>query len=150
MVRSPHAHARIRGIAKDKALATPGVLAALTGADCLADGLKPIPHKPWSPHPAESKLRNTGGTLPVEAPHHILPADKARLVGEAVAMVVAETLAAAKDGAERLEVDFEALPAVVETRAAAQQDAPRIHDEPQGDEGGSGPSARSNVCFDAE
>jgi|SRR5690242_8233242 len=44
MVRSPHAHARIRGIAKDQALAVPGVIAVLTGADYLADGLKPIPH----------------------------------------------------------------------------------------------------------
>ena len=58
-------------------------------------------------------------------------------------MVVAETLAAAKDGAERLEIDYEALPAVVETEAAARQDAPRIHDDPRS-------GARSNVCFDAE
>src|SRR6516164_723108 len=61
MVRSPHAHARIRGIEKDKALASDGVLAVLTGADCVADGVRPIPHKPWSPHPAETKLRNCGG-----------------------------------------------------------------------------------------
>ncbi|MGD0025993.1 MAG: xanthine dehydrogenase family protein molybdopterin-binding subunit, partial [Xanthobacteraceae bacterium] len=61
MLRSPHAHARIRAIAKDKALALPGVFAVLTGADLLADGLKPIPHKPWSPAPAEIKLRNTDG-----------------------------------------------------------------------------------------
>jgi CO/xanthine dehydrogenase Mo-binding subunit len=61
MARSPHAHAGIRGIAKDQALAVPGVLAVLTGADCLADGLKPVPHKPWSPHPAETPLRNAGG-----------------------------------------------------------------------------------------
>ena len=139
MVRSPHAHARIRGIVKDKALAVPGVLAVLTGADCLADGLKPIPHKPWSPHPAETKLRNAGGAPPFEAPHHPLPADKAHFVGEAVAIVVAETLAGAKDGAERLDIDYEVLPAVVETEAAARQDAPRIHE-----------TARSNVCFDAE
>jgi len=143
MVRSPHAHARILGIVKDKALAVPGVLAVHTGADWLADGLKPIPHKPWSPHPAETPLRNSGGAPPFEAPHHPLPADKARFVGEAVAMVVAETLAAAKDGAERLEIDYEALPAVVETEAAARQDAPRIHDDPRS-------GARSNVCFDAE
>ena len=142
MVRSPHAHARIRGIGKDKAVALPGVLAVLTGADCLADGLKPIPHKPWSPHPAETPLRNSGAP-PFEAPHHPLPADKARFAGEAVAMVVAETLAAAKDGAERLEIDYEVLPAVVETQAAARQDAPRIHDDPRS-------GARSNVCFDAE
>ena len=51
MLRSPHAHAAIRSIAKDDALAVPGVLAVLTGADYIADGLKPIPHKPWSQHP---------------------------------------------------------------------------------------------------
>jgi aerobic carbon-monoxide dehydrogenase large subunit len=139
MVRSPHAHARIRGIDKDKALASAGILAVFTGADCVADGLQPIPHKPWSPHPAETKLRNYGGVPPFEAAHHPLPADKARFVGEAVAMVVAETLHAAKDGAELLAIDYEALPAVVETVAAARQDAPRVHE-----------SARSNVCFDAE
>ena len=91
----------IRAIATDKAKAMPGVLAVLTGADCLADGLKPIPHKPWSPHPAETQLRNKGDEPPFEAPHFPLPADKARFVGEAVAMVVAETVHAAKDGAER-------------------------------------------------
>ena len=42
----------------------PGVLAVVTGADCLADGLLPIPHKPWSPHPAEAKLTNRGGMPP--------------------------------------------------------------------------------------
>src|SRR6516162_9979934 len=121
----------------------PGVLAVLTGADCLADGLKPIPHKPWSPHPAETRLANSGGAPPLEAPHHILPADKARFVGEAVAMVIAETLHAAKDGAECVEVDYEVLPAVVETEAAARQDAPRVHERAHD-------GAQSNVCFDAE
>jgi carbon-monoxide dehydrogenase large subunit len=139
MVRSPHAHARIRAIATDKAKVLPGVLAVLTGADCLADGLKPIPHKPWSPHPAEAKLTNKGGVAPFEAPHYPLPTDKARFVGEAVAMVVAETVNAAKDGAEAVEVDYEILPAVVETAAAARQDAPIVH-EP----------ARTNVCFDSD
>jgi carbon-monoxide dehydrogenase large subunit len=147
MVRSPHAHAGIRGVSKDQALATPGILAVLTGADCLADGLKPIPHKPWSPHPAETKLRHAGGAPPFEAPHHILPADKARFVGEAVAMVVAETLAAAKDGAERVAIDYEVLPAVVETQAAARADAPRIHADPGAV---AGSAARSNVCFDGD
>ena len=139
MVRSPHAHARLRAVATDIPRAVPGVLAVLTGADFLTDGLKPIPHKPWSPHPAEATLRNKDGAPPFEAPHYPLPADKARFVGEAVAMVVAETVHAAKDGAERLEIDYEVLPAVVETVAAARQDAPHVH-EP----------ARSNVCFDAE
>ena len=139
MVRSPHAHALIRTIAAEKALALPGVLAVLTGADFLADGLKPIPHKPWSPHPAEIVLHNSDGSEAFTPPHYPLPADKARFVGEAVAMVVAETLRAAKDGAERVEVDYEVLPAVTETTAAAQQDAPRVHE-----------GAHSNVCIDAE
>jgi carbon-monoxide dehydrogenase large subunit len=136
MVRSPHAHARIRAIATDKAKAMPGVLAVLTGEDFAADGLSAIPHKPWSPHPAESRLRNAGGVPPFEAPHWPLPTDKARFVGEAVAMVVGETVNVAKDGAERVEIDYEVLPAVVETVAAARQDAPQVH------------GARSNVCAD--
>src|ERR1700691_2313860 len=138
MVRSPHAHARIRGIATEKAKTMPGVLAVVTGADVIADGLKPVPHKPWSPHPAETKLRSKGDVPPFEAPHHALPADKARFVGEAVAMVVAETVHAAKDAGEQIEVDYDVLPAVVETVAAARQDAPQVHD------------AATNVCFDAE
>ena len=132
MVRSPHA--QIRAIATERARAAPGVVAVLTSADLLADELKPVPHKPWSPHPAETKLRNKGDAPPFEAPHWPLPADKARFVGEAVAMVVANTVHAAKDGAERVEVDYEMLPAVVETAAAARQDAPQVHDAP------------SNVC----
>src|SRR5271155_2673943 len=139
MLRSPHAHARLRSIATDRAKAMPGVLAVLTGADVLADGLKPIPHKPWSPHPAETKLRNRGGVAPFEAPHYPLPADNARFAGEAVAMVVAQTVNAAKDAAEEIEIDYQILPAVVDTAAAARQDAPHVHDE-----------APTNVCFDAE
>jgi carbon-monoxide dehydrogenase large subunit len=73
VVRSPHAHARIRRIVKDAALAAPGVLAVLTGMDLVGDGLKPIPHKVWSPHPAEAKLRNRSGEPPFEAPHFVLP-----------------------------------------------------------------------------
>jgi len=90
MVRSPHAHARIRSIATDDAKAAPGVLAVLTGVDFAADGLKPIPHKPWSPHQKEAQLHLKGDEPPFEAPHYPLPTDKARFVGEAVAMVVAE------------------------------------------------------------
>ena len=139
MVRSPHAHARIRAVRTDEAKAVPGVLAVLTGADCMADGIKPVPHKPWSPHPAETRLRNKGDAPPYEAAHWPLPTDKAHFVGEALAMVVGETVHAAKDGAERVAIDYDVLPAVVETVAAARQDAPRVHD-----------GAPSNVCFDAE
>ncbi|MGA2944547.1 MAG: molybdopterin cofactor-binding domain-containing protein, partial [Xanthobacteraceae bacterium] len=139
MVRSPHAHARIRSIATDKAKAIPGVIGVFTGADCLAGGLKPIPHIPWSPHQAEVMPRLKNGEAPFEAPHYALPTDKARFVGEAVVMVVADTVFAAKNGAEAVEINYEILQAVVDTVPAARQDAPRVHD-----------SHRSNVCFDSD
>src|SRR5215468_7491654 len=99
MVRSPHAHARIRHVDIASAMAAPGVLAVLTGRDLLADGLRPIPHKVWQQHPAEIMLRERGGFKTFTAPHYALPADKVRFVGETVAVVIAETVAAARDAA---------------------------------------------------
>jgi len=139
MVRSPHAHARIRGIGIAAAMAAPGVLAVLTGRDLLTDGLRPIPHKVWSQHPAEVMLRAHNGFKTFTAPHYALPADKVRFVGEAVAVVIANTVAAARDGAELVDIDYEALPAVTDTLEAAQPDAPRLFDE-----------AGSNVVVDGE
>ena len=139
MVRSPHAHARIRSIDAGKALAVPGVIAVLTGRDLLADGVKPIPHRPFSPHPADIPLVNTDGSPMFTAPHYPLAIDKVRHVGEALAIVIAETVAAAKDGSEWVNVDYELLPAVTDTVAAAQPGAPRLFD-----------NAPSNVCLDAE
>src|SRR6266702_2462971 len=78
MVRSPHAHARIRSIEIAKAMAVPGVLTVLTGRDLIADGLKPIPHKPWSQHPAEMTLKGREGFKTFTAPHYPLPSDKGR------------------------------------------------------------------------
>jgi aerobic carbon-monoxide dehydrogenase large subunit len=138
-VRSPHAHARILGIDIKAALAVPGVRMVLTGKDMHADGLKPIPHHPTSTHQAETPLVNTDGTPIFVAPRYPLAAEKARHVGEAIAMVIADSVAAAKDGAERVEVDYEVLPSVTATVAAAQPGAPRVWDD-----------ARSNVCMDAE
>jgi aerobic carbon-monoxide dehydrogenase large subunit len=137
MVRSPHAHARIRAIDVAPAMAAPGVLAVLTGRDLLAYGLRPIPHKVWSQHPAELMLRERAKTF--TAPHYALPADKVRFVGEAVAVVIAATVAAAKDGAELVAIDYEALPAVTDTLEAARADAPRLFEE-----------AGSNVVVDGE
>src|SRR6202521_3177380 len=124
MVRSPHAHARIRSIKIENAMVGPNVIAVLTGRDFIADGLRPIPHKPWSQHPAEIPLVNTDGTDAFTTPHYPLPTDKVRFVGEAVAMVVANTVFAAKAGAERVEVDYEPLPSVTGTVAASRPDAP--------------------------
>src|SRR5690348_2267667 len=138
MVRSPHAHARIVKIDTTAARAAPGVLAVLTGRDGLDDGMKPIPHKQWSYHPAEIPLKNKSGAPVFAAMHYPLPADKARFVGEAVAMVVATTLAAAKDAAELVAIDYEPLPAITDAVAAAEPEAPRLWDEAE------------NVLIDAE
>src|SRR5215467_9236960 len=134
MVRSPHAHARIRGIDVAAAMAVPGAIAVLTGADAIKDGLKPIPHRPimW---PSDIALGKRDASDKFLSPHRVLPNDKARFAGEAVAMVVAESLGAAKDAAERVTVDFEPLPAVAETIKAIAPDAPLVWGE-----------ARSNVC----
>jgi carbon-monoxide dehydrogenase large subunit len=139
MVRSPHAHARIRAIDTEAAMAAPGVLAVLTGRDLVADGLKPIPHKVWSQHPAEVTLEGREGFKTFTAPHYPLPSDKVRFVGEGIAMVVARSVAAAKDGAELVEIDYDVLPAVTDTREAANPDSPRLFDE-----------AASNVVVDGE
>ena len=96
-----------------EALALPGVLAVLTGEDALRDGLKPVPFRPITPNPHEVQLKAT-----FLAPAPLLPTDKARFVGQAVAMVIAESAALAKDAAERVVVEYEALPAVTATAAA--------------------------------
>jgi carbon-monoxide dehydrogenase large subunit len=129
MVRSPHPHARIRGIRTDGARKMPGVLGVYTGADCLADKLTPIPHDPLPRTKYDMKLGAAGGKPVFIGPHMLLPADKARHVGEAVAMVVAETLAQALDAAEAVEVDYEALPHVVHSEDAMQPGAPAVWDE---------------------
>src|SRR5215210_6456034 len=129
MLRSPHAHARIVSINAREALASRGVIAVLTGRDLSADGMKPIPHRPFSPHPADIPLENTDGSAMFTAPHFPLAVDKARHVGESVAMIIAESVAAAKDAAELVEVDYEVLPVIANTAAAAGPDAPRLFDE---------------------
>jgi carbon-monoxide dehydrogenase large subunit len=129
MVRSPYPHARIKGIDKDAALAMPGVLLVLTGADCLADGLKPIPHSPVPSTKFDMKLTGPGGAKVFEGPHMLLPADKARHVGEAVAVVVAETREQAMDAAELVEVEYEELPWVTHSEDAMAPGAPLVWDE---------------------
>ena len=128
-VRSPHAHAHIRSIDTAAALAMPGVLAVLTGADALADGLKRIPHLAAAGTPPDIVLHNRDGSPVPVAPHHVLPADRVRHVGTAVAFVIAETVAQAKDAAEQVEVDYEPLPAVIDAKDAVAPDAPRLYDD---------------------
>jgi carbon-monoxide dehydrogenase large subunit len=117
-VRSPHAHARIVKIDAAAARAAPGVVAVLTGADVVADGLGSLPF-------AHVHKRPDG--QPITAPPRLpLTADVARFVGDAVAMVVAETRNQAKDAAELVEVEWEELPCVVGAAESARADAPQV------------------------
>src|SRR5216684_1079002 len=129
MVRSPHPHARIHAIDAARAKAMPGVLGVFTGADCLADGLEPIPHDPLPKTRYDMKLAAPGGGAVFIGPHLLLPADKARHVGEAVAMVVAETVAQALDAAEAVKIDYEVLPGVFHAEDAMRPGAPAVWDE---------------------
>src|SRR5580658_10211327 len=129
VVRSPHAHAHIRAIDVEAARAMPGVLAVLTGADAVADGLTRIPHLAAPGNPPDIVLHNRDGSPVPAAPHHVLPTDRVRHVGTAVAFVVAETIAAAKDAAEKVVVDYEPLPAVIDATAAVEKNAPRLYDD---------------------
>ena len=138
-LRSPHAHARIGAIDARAALAIPGVLAVLTGKELLADGLKPLPHVTDAANPHEPNLTNPPGFKEMLAPHYPLAIDKARYVGEAVAIVIAESVNLAKDAAEAIEVDYAVLPSVSATRAAAQPGAPKLWDSPD-----------SNISIDGE
>jgi carbon-monoxide dehydrogenase large subunit len=129
MVRSPHAHAAIRGIDISAATALPGVLAVLTGADVLADGLGPFPHATGSSKiGSDIPMANRDGSERLVTRQRPLPADRARFVGEAVAMVVAETLWQARDAAEAVLIDWEPLPAVAHAVDALDEGAPQLWD----------------------
>jgi aerobic carbon-monoxide dehydrogenase large subunit len=129
MVRAPHAHARIRAIDTAAARAMPGVLAVLTGEDARADGLTRIPHLAAPGTAPDIVLHNRDGSPVPVAPHHVLPIDRVRHVGTAVACVIAETVAQAKDAAEKVVVDYEPLPAVTDAKAALAPEAPRLYDD---------------------
>ena len=116
-VRSPHAHATIKSIDTAAAKAMPGVVAVFTGADI--DGK-------MGGLPCGWLITSTDGTPMKEPPHPILAIGKARYVGDAVAMVVADSLQQAKDAAEAVGVDYDVLPAVIDMREAAK--GPALHD----------------------
>ena len=122
-VRSPLAHARVRAIDTSAAKQAPGVLAVFTGKDLVDGGVKGIP---------------VGWLLPkIKLPQHLpLAVDRVRYMGDAVAVVIAETPYLARDAAELVEVDYEPLPAVVDGSRAVAAGAPALHDE-----------APDNVCF---
>jgi aerobic carbon-monoxide dehydrogenase large subunit len=128
LVRSPHAHARIRHIDTAGASRMPGVVAVLTGADMAADDVGPMAAL-WA-------IKSADGTPMAEPSRWALARGTVRHVGEAVALVVAETLAQAREAADAVQADYEPLPAVIESGAAIREDAPLLHE-----------AAPGNICF---
>jgi len=121
VLRSPHAHARIRSLDVAAAVAAPGVLCVLTAADFKAAG--------WGDLPVPSGLRRRDGA-PMYRPRYPILADGVvRWVGDPVAFVVAETAAQAADAAELIAVDYEELPAVTSTAEALKPGAPRVWED---------------------
>jgi len=121
-VRSPHAHALIRGIDGAAALRRPGVVAVVTGRDLM-------PH--CAPLPIATVSTEGGGEARTDVgrQHHPLSVDRVRHVGEAVAAVIAGSAEAAVDGAADVVVDWEPLPAVVDTAAAMADGAPLLFED---------------------
>jgi carbon-monoxide dehydrogenase large subunit len=129
VLRSPHAAARIVSLDATTAKAMPGVLAIYTADDLDADGIGRMA--------CAVPMKNRDGT-PRKDPHRAALAEgRVRHVGDPVAFIVAETLAAARDAAEAIVIDYDILPAVSDMRAAMAPDAPRVWDD-----------ATGNVCFD--
>lgn len=129
VLRSPYAHAAITRLDVSAARRLPGVLAIYTEAELAADGVGTIPCK--------YKLKQSDGSLLRQPPRPALARGRVRFVGDPVALVVAETIEAARDAAELIEVDYDPLDAVVETARALDTDVPQIWDEAPG-----------NLCFD--
>jgi len=123
VVMSPHAHARIRSVNAQPALDTPGVHLVLTGADAKRENLGGIPPL-FMPE-------DMGGPKGYRTFRPLLEPAKARHVGERIAFVVADTPELARIAAERVEVDYEPLPAVVNVQDAAKEGAPKVWDDNQ-------------------
>lgn len=128
IVRSPHAHARIKSVDVSAAKAAPGVVAVFTGADMEVGSL-----------PCGWQVHSKDGSPMQEPPHAPLASDYVRYVGDQVAVVIAETKAQARDGAELVEVDYEVLPASTTMTQALAANAPKVHD-----------SLPDNLCYDWE
>ncbi|MHA1565250.1 MAG: xanthine dehydrogenase family protein molybdopterin-binding subunit [Alphaproteobacteria bacterium] len=130
-LRSPHAHARIASVDTAAAAASDGVVAVFTGQDIADAGVGGIPCG-WQIH-------NKDGSPMAEPPHPMLVADKARHVGDQVAMVIAESREQARDAAEKIVVDYEILGSVTSTDAAIKDGAAQVHDD-----------VANNTCYDWE
>ena len=128
VLRSPHAHARIRAIDVTRAKAAPGVLAVLTGADWEASGFGDLP--------VPGGLKRRDGSALYRPRFPALNKDRVRWVGDYVAFVVAETLVQAMDAAELIAVDYEPLPAITSAVDAVGPGAPLVYDD-----------CPNNICF---
>src|SRR5579864_7756713 len=126
ILRSPHAHARIKKIDLDRARSAPGVLGVYTAADLQKRGLGNT--RPFMPR------KRSNGTPHFPCPQPLLVRNRVRYVGDPVVLVVAETLNQAKDAAELIAIDYEPLPAVITAEAALAPGAPAVHDENPGNE----------------
>lgn len=131
VLRSPLAHAELSAVDTAAAREAPGVLAVYTAEDLSADGIGDIP--------CVAPMPGKAGSGTIQPPHAVLARGRVRHVGDPIAFVVAETAAQARDAAELIEVDYDELPVVADTKAAVAPDAPRIWDEAPG-----------NVCLDWE
>jgi carbon-monoxide dehydrogenase large subunit len=131
MLRSPHAHAVVRAVDTAAAVSAPGVLAVYTGEDLARDGIGTIP--------CLSAVTNRDGSPSAMPPHPAIARDRVRHVGDTVAMVVAESVAAGRDAGELIAVDYEPLSAAVDTEHALDSGQPLVWDEAPG-----------NLCFDWE
>src|SRR5215468_148128 len=129
ILRSPHAHARIAGIDVMPALSAPGVAGVYTGLDMQEDGIGGLPCG-WLVHSKD-------GSPMAEPPHPVLVTDRVRHVGDPVAVVIADSLAQARDAAELVNIDYAEEPAVIDLVAALQPGAPQVNAE-----------AAGNLCYD--
>jgi carbon-monoxide dehydrogenase large subunit len=120
VLRSPAAHARIKRIDATAARRMPDVLFVATGEDVAADGLGDMA--------CQTPLANRDGSPRHDTPRPLLALGKVRYVGQPVAFVVAETLSAARDAAEAIEVDYETLPVVTDAQDAIARGAPQLFD----------------------
>ena len=128
-VRSPHAHAKITSIDTADASSLPGVLAIYTVADLKAEGIGDIP--------CMAPASNKDGSNCIMPPRPALAEDRVRYVGDAVAVVIAENRSQALDAVEAVWIDYDLLPAVVETNQAMADNANLVWGE-----------AAKNQCFD--
>jgi carbon-monoxide dehydrogenase large subunit len=119
-LRSPHAHATIDRIDTSAALKSPGVVAIFTGDDIAADKVGGLICG-WMIHSKDGSPMKAGA-------HPALAQGKVRYVGDHVAVVIADTYAQAKDAAEKIEVQYTELPAIVDTAKAASAGQPQVHD----------------------